>query len=450
MNKHIFREYDVRGVVDKDLTEDVVTKLGKGIGTYLRRQGVGRVTIGRDGRDSSPRMRDYLAAGLKTTGMDVIDLGMIPTPVSYFSNFKLDTQGSIMITGSHNPPDYNGFKITSKQMAIYGDQIMSIYEIIENGDYETGDGKYSEQDILDDYIADLASNIKLARNVRVGIDPGNGVGSLTAGKILRKIGCEVHEINAEVDGTFPNHHPDPTVEANLAQLKELVREQSLELGVAYDGDADRIGIVDEKGNVIWGDQILAILARDILEVQPGAMIIGEVKCSRLFFEDVEKHGGKPVMWKVGHSLIKSKMLQENAPLAGEMSGHIFFKHRFYGFDDAVYVTGRFLEIVAKKDIPVSQFLADWTEVYNTPEIRIDCPDEIKFEVVAKVRDHFKNKYDVIDVDGMRVNVPGGWGLLRPSNTQPVVVLRFEAESEERLIEIKNEVEDVLKQTRDSF
>jgi len=443
LNNHIFREYDIRGIVGEDLTPDVVVLLGKGIGTYFRNHGATDITVGRDGRLSSPEIRDHLCKGLRSTGLAIIDIGIVPSPISYYSTHTLDVDGAVMITGSHNPANYNGFKITLGTESVYGEQIQEIRKIIESDVFQSGRGGSVAKDIIPDYLSDLVNRLNINRKVRVGIDPGNGVGGLTAIPLLEDLGCEVHSINIEVDGNFPAHHPDPTVEANLEMLKDLVRRKNLELGIAFDGDADRIGIVDEQGNVMMGDQILAVLARNVLIEEPGATIIGEVKCSKLLFDDIKKHGGNPLMWKVGHSLIKSKMHETGALLAGEVSGHIFFQHRFYGFDDATYVAGRFLKIVANSKVPVSQLLADWPKTWNTPEIRSECPDEIKFKVVTAVCDYFKTKYEVIDVDGMRVNMPGGWGLLRASNTQPVVVMRFEADSDKRLSEIQLEIESIL-------
>ncbi len=450
MNPHIFREYDIRGVVDVDLTPTVVRNLGRGIGSYLSKKGAQRISLGRDGRLSSPNIRDWLLDGLISTGIRVVDLGMIPTPLSYYSTHKLDIEGAVMITGSHNPPEYNGFKVSYMRDAIYGVEIQRIRELIERNDFVYGTGTVEPYDIVPQYLDDLAERLNPQRPVRVVIDCGNGVASLTAPILLERINCKPFVLFDEVDGHFPNHHPDPTVEKNLQALKEAVVKGNFELGIAYDGDGDRIGVVDEKGKVLWGDQILAILARDLLKEQPGSTIIGEVKCSQLFFDDIAKHNGQAIMWKVGHSLIKSKMQESGAALAGEMSGHIFFKHRYYGFDDAVYVSGRLLEIVAKSDKPLSQMLSDWPNMVNTPEIRIECPDEIKFKVVDKVRDYFRSKYQVVDVDGMRLIAPGGWGLLRASNTQPVLVMRFEAESQDRLAQIRTEVESVLNEVKNQF
>ncbi len=443
LNTHIFREYDIRGIVGKDLTPNVVKLLGLGIGTFFSNRGAKKITLGRDGRLSSPDIRKNLSKGLGRAGISIVDIGIVPSPLSYYSTHTMEVDGSVMITGSHNPADYNGFKVTLGTDSVYGDQIQEIRKIIESGNFSAGTVNNSKTDVIPDYLKDLGERLDITRKIRVGIDPGNGVGGLTAIPLLESLGCEVHAINTEVDGNFPAHHPDPTVVSNLEMLKELVRAEKLELGIAFDGDADRIGIVDENGDVLMGDQILAVLARNVLKDKPGATIIGEVKCSKLLFNDILKHGGDPVMWKVGHSLIKSKMHQTGAMLAGEVSGHIFFKHRFYGFDDASYVAARFLEIVDKSSEPVSRFLSDWPRTWNTPEIRRECPDEIKFAVVSAVCDYFKRKYEVIDVDGMRVNMPGGWGLLRASNTQPVVVMRFEADSENRLNEIRREIETVL-------
>lgn len=443
MNRQIFREYDIRGLVETDLTPEAVELLGRGIGTYMLKHNAAKISVGMDGRLTSPELFNMLVKGLLSTGLDVTGLGVIPTPLSYYSTHKMAVDGSVMITGSHNPPEYNGFKVTLGTSSVFGSELQVIADIIETEDFENGEGLLDSYDIKPEYISDISERISLDRPVRLAVDCGNGVGGLTAEKILKNLGCIPLMLFADVDGNFPNHHPDPTVEKNIEKLKDVVVNEGLELGVAYDGDADRIGVVDETGKVLWGDQILAILSRALLEVAPGASIIGEVKCSQLLFDDIEKHGGNGLMWKVGHSLIKAKMHEIGAELAGEMSGHIFYHHRFYGFDDAVYVTMRLLEIVARSEKPVGKILEDWHKLYNTPEIRSDCPDEIKFRVVEKVRDHFKNKYRVVDVDGMRVIMPGGWGLLRASNTQPVVVMRFEADSEERLQEIRTEVEEVL-------
>lgn len=450
LNPHIFREYDIRGVVGKDLNPQEVYLLGKGMGSFFAGHGVRRISLGRDGRLSSPQLRDWLLDGLLSTGMRVIDLGVIPTPLSYYSTHKLDIGGAIMITGSHNPPEFNGFKLSLGRETIYGKAIQSIYEIIQRQAFERDSGSVEPYDIIPEYLSDLTERLSLTRRVKVVIDCGNGVASLTAPELLRRLGCDFKVLFGEVDGRFPHHHPDPTVEKNLASLQQETVAGGYELGIAYDGDGDRIGVVDEKGGVLWGDQILAILARDLLLNHPGAIIISEVKGSQRLFDDIRKNGGRPLMWKVGHSLIKSKMSETGALLAGEMSGHIFYRDRFYGFDDAVYVTGRLLEVVAKSPLPVSRFLEDWPTMVATPEIRVECPDEIKFELVERVKERLRAQYTTVEVDGVRVEFPGGWGLLRASNTQPVLVMRFEAETFHALDKIKREVENLVNQEKEKL
>lgn len=447
INRHIFREYDIRGVIGKDLTEPVVRLLGQGIGSFFIGHGVHRISLGRDGRLSSPQIRDWLLEGLISTGLKIVDLGLIPTPLSYYSTHRLDIGGAVMITGSHNPPEFNGFKVTLGREAIYGSAIQSIYQIIERQTFAHDHGSVEPYDIIPTYLEDISQRLHLERPINLVIDCGNGVASLTAPYLLKELGCSFKVLYGEVDGNFPHHHPDPTVEANLADLKKEVVEGGYELGIAYDGDGDRIGVIDEKGGVLWGDQLLAILARDLLKNNPGATVISEVKGSQRLFDDIAKHGGVPIMWKVGHSLIKKKMAESGALLAGEMSGHIFYRDRFYGFDDAVYVTGRLLEILAKSPVPLSQMLKDWPPTLSTPEIRVECPDEVKFQVVEAVKHRLARRYKIIDVDGVRVIKEGGWGLLRASNTQPVLVMRFEAETQELLDQIKKEVEEILEEEK---
>jgi phosphomannomutase/phosphoglucomutase len=446
-NPNIFREYDIRGVVEKDLTGDVVQQLGKGIGTFLRRKGASRVTIGRDGRLSSERIAHDLKEGLLTTGLDITDVGKCPTPVLYFSISHLQVDGGIMITGSHNPPEFNGIKMQLGKTAIFGEQIQRIRNLIEAQDYERESPLTAKKyDILDPYIGWLSANLKLDRAVRVGMDSGNGVAGLVAPKIFRELGATVYDLYSEVDGTFPNHHPDPTVEANLKDLKKLVSEKGLEIGVGFDGDGDRLGAVDANGKVIWGDQLMILFARSILKKNPGAPIIADVKCSENFFADVKEHGGKAIMWKTGHAHIKQKLWDENALLAGEMSGHLFFADRYFGFDDGIYAAGRLVELVSRLEHPIDRELADLPPVFNTPEIRVDCPDDVKFTLVEKVKSAFKKKgYETVDLDGVRVKFNGGWGLVRASNTQPTLVMRFEASSADGLTKIEDEVRDVLKQ-----
>lgn len=435
INPQIFREYDIRGVVGQDLTPETVQQIGQAIGTYMKRQGGKSLVIGRDVRSSSVEFRDILARAINSTGCDVVDIGMVPTPVSYFALHHLNADGGVMITGSHNPPEFNGFKISLGQSSLYGEKIQELRALIDAEDFESGSGKVEQKEVLEAYMDKICSIINIPRKVKVVVDGGNGCFGIIGPQLLRKLGLEPIEIFCEPDGTFPNHHPDPTVAENLTGLIEKVRTENAELGIGFDGDADRIGLVDEKGNILWGDQLLTIFARDVLSKNPGATIVGEVKCSQNLYQDIEKHGGVPVMAPAGHSLIKKKMKETGALLAGEMSGHICFADNYLGFDDAVFAAGRILQIVAQSKSKVSEMLADLPETANTPEIRIDCPDDRKFEIVRELTEYFRNKYEVIDIDGVRVNFGDGWALIRASNTQPVLVLRFEAETKSRLKEL---------------
>lgn len=438
MNSAIFREYDIRGKYPDDLNNETVYELGKSFGTYFQSKNAKKISVGHDCRESYPVLKDALIKGLLETGMTVTDIGMVPTPLSYFSIHELKLDGAVMITGSHNPPEYNGFKICLGKSTIHGEEIQKIREIQEAGDFQNGEGNLIEADVTKPYLNYLAENINPGSiKRRVIVDAGNGVGGLVAPDAYRAMGIEVDELFCEPDGKFPNHHPDPTIPENLVQLKKLVDEKDADLGIAFDGDADRIGVIDKEGNIIWGDQLMIIFARDILSRNPGASIIGEVKCSQVLYDDIEKQGGKPIMWKAGHSLIKSKMKETGALFAGEMSGHLFFADRYFGFDDAVYAGARLLEILTTQQKSVRELLSGIPEMVNTPEIRMDCPDDKKFNVVKKLVEEFKKEYDVIDVDGARVLFEGGWGLIRSSNTQPVLVLRFEATDEKRLEEIRS-------------
>ena len=452
MNQQIFREYDIRGKVDDDLTFEVVEAIGMAYGTMVRRMGLETVTCGRDGRTHSERLQGYLMNGMQKTGLKVIDIGQCPTPLLYFSIFHLDTHGGIQVTGSHNPPEFNGFKICIGKETIYGDRIQEIRRIIENGVFEHGNGTIEKVDIMEPYFKYMKDNIKISSPIKVVVDAGNGVAGPVAPRVLKDQGVEVVELFCDVDGTFPNHHPDPTIPENLKTLQEAVLEHGADCGVAFDGDGDRLGVVDEKGGILFGDQLLMIFARDLLKDNPGAAIIGEVKCSQVMYDDIASHGGRPIMWKTGHSLIKKKMKEENALLAGEMSGHIFFADRYFGFDDGVYAALRFCEILSKSSIPASRLLEDVPKTYSTPEIRVECPEEIKFKLVRRLVQYFKEEteYEVIDVDGARVIFPDGWGLIRASNTQPVLVLRFEATSKQSLKKIQALMEEVLARFKDEF
>jgi len=447
INPLIFRQYDIRGIAETDLTSEVVALIGRALGTWVREREGKRIAVGRDGRVSGARLRDALIKGVRQAGVDVLDVGMLPTPVLYFSQHNLDVHGAVQITGSHNPPEFNGFKLLIQKETLYGDTIQEIYRRIQAKRFQTGEGKVRSEKVIPAYISHVVNDVKLKRPLRVALDSGNGVGGLVGPSIFRKLGCEVIELYSEVDGTFPNHHPDPTVEKNLVVLRETVLREKLDFGVAYDGDADRIGVIDDKGQILWGDRLLALFARNVLKVYPGSAIVGEVKCSKALYEDVARHGGQPIMWKTGHSLIKAKLRESGAKLAGEMSGHIFFNDRYYGFDDALYASARLAEIIASDNLPLSQLLNDLPLYPVTPEMRIDCPDEIKFQIVEKVADYFRAEYDVVDIDGVRVNFEHGWGLVRASNTQPVLVLRFEADTQERVDEYRKNVEAIVARIR---
>jgi phosphomannomutase/phosphoglucomutase len=450
MNKAIFREYDIRGHIEKDLEDEVVLSIGRAFATLMHENMKKKASLGRDCRLSSEHFRNLLMEGMLDGGLEVVDLGVVPTPVFYFSLFTLDVDGGIMVTGSHNPPEYNGFKIALGKSTIFGEQIKYVGRIIEEKRFVKGSGiekKYER--IIEDYYNFLRKDIKLSKKFKVVVDAGNGTGGYVACPIMREFGQEVVELFCDMDGRFPNHFPDPTIEAYMEKLKETVVKEGADCGIGYDGDADRIGVVDEKGNIIWGDYLMIIFARDILKEKKGAYFVSEVKCSRNLFEDIEKHGGKAIMWKAGHSLIKQKMKEVGALLAGEMSGHMFFADRYFGYDDAIYSSLRLLEIMEKEGKPLSQLLSDVPRMYSTPEIRLDCPDEIKFSVIEKLKETYRRKYEVIDIDGVRVVFREGWGLARPSNTQPVIVLRFEAESEDSLKRIEDMVRgDLIKIMRD--
>ncbi len=444
MNPSIFRMYDVRGIADADLTSDVAFALGRAYATVIRRDGGRRICLGRDCRDHGLRLRDSFRDGVLRAGLDVIDVGIVPSPLLYFAVWHHDADGGVQITGSHNPAEYNGFKMMRGKGSLWGDQILELKAMIEAEDFETGEGQTSESPILDAYVRDVAGRLELSdRKLKVAVDAGNGVGGPAALALLEQLGVEVIPLFMEMDATFPNHHPDPTVEENLEDVRAAVLEHGCDLGIAYDGDADRIGVVDEAGQILWGDRLLVVLAREVLEQVPGAAIVAEVKCSQTLFDAIEAMGGRPIMSAVGHSIIKDRMKKEDAALAGEMSGHIFYRHRWYGFDDAIYTTGRLLELLSRDDRPLSAHLIDVPETHATPELRVDCPEEVKFRVVAQAVEYFKARYDVVDIDGARVNFGDGWGLIRASNTQPVIVLRAEADTPEALARIRSTLEGFI-------
>ncbi|HEX7090254.1 MAG TPA: phosphomannomutase/phosphoglucomutase [Longimicrobiales bacterium] len=450
VNPHIFREYDIRGVVSRDLGGDVPEQIGRAFASELRGQHGGapglRVVVGRDNRPSSPGLADALIRGLRGAGVDVIDVGTVPTPTLYFAATRLRTDGAIQITGSHNPPEYNGFKLVVNGRALYGAAIQRLRERIEGRQFEVGAGGLERHDVLPDYIADVSGRFSLARPLRIVADCGNGTASLVAVRILEGIGADVVPLYCESDGTFPNHHPDPVVDENLEDLIERVRVEDAALGVAFDGDGDRIGAVDENGRIIRGDILLLLYGLDLLERRgPGQRLVFDVKCSQALPEVFGARGGEPIMWKTGHSLIKEKMKETGAPIAGELSGHVCFADEYYGFDDALYAACRLADIAARADRPLSSLVADFPAYVSTPEIRVDVPEERKFDIVAAAVQHFGRSHEVISVDGARVLFPEGWGLLRASNTQPVLVLRYEARSPEALAGIRAAMEGWLRE-----
>ncbi len=447
VNKQIFRQYDIRGLVEKDLNDESVYLIGKAFGTYLRRKNLKTSVIGGDARPSTYGFKKIFTKALQETGIDVIDIGILATPMLYYAIWKLKADGGVMITASHNPSEYNGIKLNLGMQSVYGEEIQKILRIIEAGEFESGDGKFSEyKNIAVEYIKYIVENISVKRPIDVVVDGGNGAGGPFLPKILQKLGCNVTELYCDMDGTFPNHHPDPTVEKNMKDLMSMVLEKKADVGIGLDGDGDRIGVIDEKGKMLYGDEILNIIVRDYLKHNKGEKIIADVKCSKNLFDDIEKMGGIPIMYKTGHANIKTKMQQEGIKVGGEMSGHIFLKDRYLGFDDAIYAACRIVEIIAASDKPVSQLLADQPVMYNTPELHIQSSEDEKFEIVQKVRDSFiKEGYKVNDIDGMRLTFEDGWALCRVSNTTPVIVLRFEATTPERLEEIKTLVENRIKE-----
>ncbi|HTX34827.1 MAG TPA: phosphomannomutase/phosphoglucomutase [Bryobacteraceae bacterium] len=439
----IFREYDIRGIAESELHDQGIELLGQAFGTYFQRHAGNRINLGRDTRLSSPRLRDALLRGLMASGCQVTDLGVVPTPVLYYSVFRLKADAAVMITGSHNPPEFNGFKAVCGPSTIHGEAIQQLRRMVETGDLARGEGSEDSADMVTPYVEEVAAQFHFPRKIRVSIDAGNGTGGPVMHRLLERLNVEATEMFFEMDGRFPNHHPDPTIPANLAPLIRSVLETGADLGIAFDGDTDRIGAVDDRGAVVYGDQLMIIYAREILTRKPGATFISEVKCSETMYDDIRAHGGNPIMWKTGHSLIKAKMQETHAELAGEMSGHMFFADRYYGFDDALYAACRLMEIVAHSGRPLSSQLADLPATVATPEIRFDCPDELKFAVAREAATVLSARHETITVDGVRVLFPRGWGLVRASNTQPVLVMRFEAATAELLAQYRAEVEEVV-------
>ena len=437
INPAIFKMYDIRGIVATDLTTDTVRLVGQAFATECSKQNIKEVCIGRDGRLHSKELSIALTEGLNAGGCDVIDVGMVPTPVLYFSTHHLHTGTGIMVTGSHNPPEYNGLKMSMGGKTLYGDDITGLYNLIESGEFNNGSGSCREESLLDIYLERIVSDVKLARPMKIAVDCGNGVAGVIATQLFKKLGCEVTELFCDVDGTFPNHHPDPSKLENLKDVCAAIKDNDLELGLAFDGDADRVGVIDDKQNVIWPDRQMILYSEDVLSRVPGALIIYDIKSSYNLGKEIIKMGGKELMWKTGHSLIKAKMKETDAALAGEMSGHIFFKERWYGFDDGLYSAARMLEILSKKEGTSSEIFNALPDSFNTPEIQISF-DEGEHHVFM---DKFKNSArfenaDISTIDGMRVTWDKGWGLIRPSNTTPCLVLRFEAEDENSLSEVQ--------------
>ena len=452
MDPHIFREYDIRGTVGKQLTDEAVAAVSHAIAAFFVQNEVRRIAVGYDARESSPRFFEIVKNALAATGIDVVSIGRVPTPVLYHTVFTTDVDGGIMITGSHNPPDHNGFKLCLGNETLFGEQIQEIRILAEPTHPLGGSdavraetrplGSVSRSDAIPEYIADVVTSVHFGpRKLKVVVDAGNGMGGVTAVPVYQKLGVEVIELYTEPDSTFPNHHADPAVTENLLDLVEAVTAYEADVGIAFDGDGDRIGIVDDRGRIVWGDELMILFARSVLAELPGSTIIGEVKCSERLFDDIKRHGGNPVMWKAGHSLIKSKMKETGAVLAGEMSGHMFFADRFYGFDDACYAGARLLEMLSQTNKKLSEMLADLPPTFSTPELRVPCPEDKKLAVVAKIAEEFSKTHQVITIDGARILFDHGWGLVRASNTQAILVLRFEADTAEQLDQIRQIVEE---------
>ncbi|RLI93178.1 MAG: phosphomannomutase [Candidatus Altiarchaeales archaeon] len=437
----IFRAYDIRGIYGKDITTETAEKIGKAFATYVNG---GEIVVGYDARIGSPELRDSLISGLISSGCNVIDIGMVPTPLVYFtiSHFKKD--GGIVVTGSHNPPEYNGFKLCKGTHTLYGSEIQELKNIIDSNRFRKGNGDVRSMDVKDIYIDFIRSKINLKKKLKIVVDGGNGAADGIAENLFRKLGCDISCIYCEPNGEFPNHFPDPTVDSYLKDLIENVKKENADIGIAYDGDCDRLGVVDDRGNIVRGDQILILFSRQVLQRMKNAKIIFEVKCSQALIEEIKKNGGVPIMYKTGHSFIKKKMRDEKSPLAGEMSGHFFFADNYYGYDDGIFASARIVEILSNSGKKLSELIDEMPHYYSTPEIRIKCDDEEKFMIVENIREIFKDRYDIIDIDGARIQFDNGWGLIRASNTEPAIILRFESVSKKGLKNIKEIVMSELK------
>ena len=444
VNPYIFREYDIRGKVLEDFSPEVVVLLGQAFGTLVKRSAGREIAISGDIRNTTPDLINYFKEGVLSTGVDIINLGIVPTPVNYYSLYKLDVAASVQITGSHNPPEFNGFKLSLHKKPVYGEQIQLLKKIIDNLDFDSGDGSETRFKILPDYNQMILNKIKIDRPMKVVMDCGNAAASINAPKIFTELGVELTELYCEPDGSFPNHHPDPTVEENLLDLISLMKTGEYDVGIAFDGDADRLGVVDETGEIIWADQLIALLLPEVIE--PGDKIIFDVKCSQALEDMIKKYKGEPVMWKTGHSLIKNKMAESNCKLGGEMSGHIFFADDYFGYDDAIYVAARLIQMLSKTDKTLSELKSVIPIYHSTPEIRLEAEsDEEKFKIAKLAVEYFTENHNCNTIDGVRIQYENGWGLVRASNTQPVIVCRFEGDTPERMNEIKNIVLDKLQE-----
>ena len=444
LNQYIFREYDIRGKVSDDFPPELVEALGKGFGTYIKRGGGQEIALSGDIRLTTPDLMEQFKTGVLSTGVDVINIGILPTPANYYSMFSLGVAGAVQITGSHNPPEFNGFKLSRDKKAVFGEAIQEIRVIIEKEDYETGEGTEASYDILSKYKRMLSSKIDIKKRMKVVMDCGNAAGAICAPEIFNNLNVDLTELYCDVDGTFPNHHPDPTVKENLVDLISLVKQGSYDIGLAFDGDADRVGVVDETGDIVWADQLIALFLPEVVE--EGDEILYDVKCSQALEEMIVKYGGKPVMWKTGHSLIKQRMSELNCKLGGEMSGHIFFADDYFGYDDAIYVAARIVQTLSRTDQKLSQLKAELPKYYSTPEMRLEAEsDEEKFRIAKEAVAYFTENYDCSTVDGVRIKFGDGWGLVRSSNTQPVIVCRFEANTAERMEEIQSIVMNKLQE-----
>ena len=443
INRDIFRQYDIRGIYEQDLKGDLPYFLGKSFGSYVKRTGKKTISVGGDNRLTTPEIKKKLIDGVLSAGCDVFDIGIVPTPVLYFSVHYYGFDAGIMVTASHNPPQYNGFKMVIGKKSIYGDEIQKIAELIEREDFEKGEGKIYERNAADDYINYIKGKFNFRKKFKVGVDTGNGTAGPIIVPLFKEIGIEIYPLYIESDGNFPNHLPDPVVPENLIDLIKAVKENSLDAGFGFDGDGDRLGVVDDTGKIHWGDRLMILYAKEILRKMPGSKIIFDVKCSKALEEEIKKAGGKPIMWKTGHSLIENKLHQENAPLAGELSGHLYFADEYYGYDDAIYASLRLLRVMDNEGKKLSELFSEVKDYFSTPEIRVEVPDEKKFEIVENLKNYYRGKYPSSEVDGIKVYFPNGWALVRASNTQPALVVRVEAETESSLEEIKKDFIEVI-------